>query len=89
LTALKPGGVYGIVDHSAAAGSGLRDVETLHRIDEATLKEEILAAGFKLEAESDVLRVPSDPRDWNTSPRSGPPEKRGSSDRFTLRFVKP
>ncbi len=87
--ALRPGGVYGIVDHNAAPGSGLRDVETLHRIDEATVKEEVLAAGFKFDAESDVLRVPSDPRDWNTSPRTAPAEKRGTSDRFTLRFVKP
>lgn len=86
--ALKPGGVYGIVDHSAAAGSGLRDVETLHRIDEAIVKQEVLAAGFKLDGESDVLRVPSDQRDWNTSPRQAG-EKRGTSDRFTLRFVKP
>lgn len=89
FAALRPGGVYGIVDHSAAAGRGLEDVETLHRIDEATVKEEVIAAGFKLDAESAVLRVPSDPRDWNTSPRTAPAGTRGTSDRFTLRFVKP
>jgi predicted methyltransferase len=88
FAALKPGGVYGIVDHSAAQGSGLRDVETIHRIDEDTVKQEILAAGFKLDAESDTLRNPADPRDWNASPRAAA-EKRGTSDRFTLRFVKP
>src|SRR5665647_211813 len=80
--ALKPGGIYGIVDHHAAAGSGTRDVETLHRVDVDVVKQEVLAAGFKLDAESDVLRVPSDPRDWSTSPRTAG-EKRGTSDRFT------
>ena len=88
FAALKPGGVYAIVDHSAAKGSGLRDVETIHRIDEDAVKKEILAAGFKLDAESDLLRNPDDPRDWNASPRAAA-EKRGTSDRFTLRFVKP
>jgi len=88
FAALKPGGVYAIVDHSATKGSGLKDVETLHRIDEDAVKKEITAAGFKLDAESDVLRNPEDPRDWNASPRAAA-EKRGTSDRFTLRFVKP
>src|SRR6185503_17846354 len=85
---LKKGGVYGIVDHSAADGSGTRDCETLHRIDEAVVKQEVLAAGFVLDGESDVLRHPDDPRDWNSSPRNAG-ERRGTSDRFTLRFVKP
>ena len=88
FAALKPGGVYGIVDHSAAKGSGLTVVETLHRIDEDNVKQEITAAGFKLDAESDVLRNPDDARDWNDSPRAAA-EKRGTSDRFVLRFVKP
>ncbi|MGE0398627.1 MAG: class I SAM-dependent methyltransferase [Kofleriaceae bacterium] len=86
--ALKPGGIYAIVDHSAAKNSGVRDVETLHRIDEDVVKKEVLEAGFELDAESDVLRHPDDPRDWSTSPRNAG-EKRGTSDRFTLRFVKP
>ena len=88
FAALKPGGIYGIVDHSAKAGTGLADVETLHRIDEDTVKQEILAAGFKLDAESDALRNPADPRDWNSSPKAAA-DRRGQSDRFTLRFVKP
>jgi predicted methyltransferase len=86
--ALKKGGVYGIVDHSAAAGSGTRDVESLHRIDEEVVKKEVLAAGFKLDGESEVLRHADDTRDWNSSPKAAG-EKRGKSDRFTLRFVKP
>jgi predicted methyltransferase len=86
--ALKSGGVYGIVDHSAKPGTGLADVETLHRIDEATLKSEVLAAGFKLAAEGDFLRNPQDARDWSPSPRAAG-ERRGTSDRFVLRFLKP
>jgi predicted methyltransferase len=86
--ALKPGGIYGIVDSSAVDGSGTRDTETLHRIDEAVVKQEVIAAGFKPDGESDVLRNPADKRDWNSSPRAAG-ERRGTSDRFVLRFVKP
>ncbi len=86
--ALKSGGVYGIVDHSAAAGSGTRDVQTLHRIDEEVVKQEVTAAGFTLASESDVLRNPADKRDWNSSPKAAG-AKRGTSDRFVLKFVKP
>jgi predicted methyltransferase len=88
LAALKPGGVYGIVDSSAADGSGTRDTDTLHRIDEAVVKQEVTAAGFQLAAESDVLRNKDDKRDWNSSPRAAG-ERRGTSDRFVLKFVKP
>ncbi len=86
--ALKKGGIYGIVDSSAADGSGVRDTDSLHRIDEAVVKKEVLAAGFKLDGESDVLRNPDDKRDWNSSPKAAG-ERRGTSDRFVLRFVKP
>ena len=86
--ALRPGGIYGIVDHSAVAGHGLTDVETLHRIDEAVVRREVEAAGFRLAAEADFLRNPADPRDWNASPRSAG-DRRGTSDRFVLEFVKP
>ena len=56
FAALKPGGVYIIVDHSAEAGSGLRDTDTVHRIDETTVKQQVVAAGFEYVGESDVLR---------------------------------
>jgi predicted methyltransferase len=58
--ALKKGGIYLIIDHAAAAGSGLRDTETLHRIDPASIRSEVTAAGFVLEAESEALRNPDD-----------------------------
>jgi predicted methyltransferase len=86
--ALKHGGVYGIVDHSAQPGTGLSGVKTVHRIDESTLKSEVEHAGFQLAAEADFLRNPLDKRDWNDSPREAG-ERRGTSDRFVLKFVKP
>jgi len=86
--ALKPGGAFVIVDASAKAGDGTQDAQTLHRIDEDTVKTEVAKAGFKLAAEGDFLRNPSDARDWNSSPRAAG-EKRGTEDRFVLKFVKP
>lgn len=86
--ALRSGGQYVIVDHSARPGSGLNDVETLHRIEESVLKEEVLKAGFQLARSADFLRSPADTRDWSASPRVAG-ERRGTSDRFVLGFVKP
>ena len=86
--ALKPGGVFVVVDHSARSGSGAADAETLHRIDEAFVKDEVARAGFRLVAEAAFLRNPADTRDWNDSPRAAG-ERRGTSDRFVLRFVRP
>ena len=86
--ALKHGGVYGIVDHSAALGSGLSGVKTVHRIDQQVLMQEVRRNGFQLEAEASFLRNPSDTRDWNDSPREAG-ERRGTSDRFVLKFKKP
>ncbi|RYZ40525.1 MAG: SAM-dependent methyltransferase, partial [Myxococcaceae bacterium] len=58
------------------------------RIDEKVVHEEVEAAGFKLQEETDVWRNPEDTRDWNSSPGAAG-ERRGTSDRFALRFVKP
>ncbi|HZS40567.1 MAG TPA: SAM-dependent methyltransferase [Polyangia bacterium] len=88
FAALKPGGRYVVSDSSARPGSGVADAQTLHRIDEQVVREEVARAGFKLEAESDLLRNPADTRDWSASPRAAG-ERRGTSDRFTLAFVKP
>lgn len=86
--ALKPGGVYAIVDHSAREGAGTSVAQTLHRIEETTLKKEVEQAGFVLEAEGDFLKNPDDPRDWSASPGAAG-ARRGQSDRFALRFKKP
>jgi predicted methyltransferase len=88
LAALRPGGVFGVVDHSARAGSGLGDVQTFHRIEERTLRDEVEHAGFRFVAEADFLRNPQDTRDWNDSPRQAG-DRRGTSDRFVLKFVRP
>ena len=88
FTALRPGGFYYIVDHSVRPRSGTADVQTLHRIDEAFVIAEIERAGFRLQAVGDFLRNPADKRDWNPSPRTAG-DRRGSSDRFALQFVKP
>ncbi len=86
--ALAPGGVYGIVDHSAADGAGTSVAKTLHRIEEKVLIEEVMAVGFMLEGRADFLRNPEDSRDWNAAP-SAAGERRGTSDRFVLKFRKP
>ena len=89
--ALKPGGVFGVIDHHAEAGSGERDAldprEGLHRIDIELVKKEVLAAGFVLDAESDLLANPGDTRDWNIFADNA--ARRDKTDRFVLRFVKP
>lgn len=83
FAALRPGGVFGVVDHHAEAGSGDRDVKSLHRIDAELLEKEVLAAGFELEAKSDLLRRPEDDRKTNVF------DIRGKSDRFVYKFRKP
>ena len=85
FNALKPGGIYLVLDHAAAAGSGLRDTETLHRIDPAVVKKEVLAAGFVLEASSDVLHNPKD----DHTRKVFDPAIRGRTDKFIFRFRKP
>ena len=85
--ALRPGGVYGIVDHQAESGSGERDIDKLHRIDAEFLKSEILAAGFVFDAASDTLANPHDGRDWYIYENDG--ARRDTTDRFVFRFRKP
>jgi predicted methyltransferase len=83
--ALKPGGIYFVLDHSAEAGSGTRDTNTLHRIDEETVKQEVKAAGFELVDESSVLRNKDDPH----SGKVFEPPIQGHTDQFLLKFRKP
>lgn len=88
FAALAPGGIYGIVDHSAREGAGANDAETLHRIEQRFLRAEVERAGFVLDGEAAFLKHAEDTRDWNASPRKAG-ERRGTSDRFVLRFKKP
>jgi SAM-dependent methyltransferase len=83
--ALKPGGVFFIVDHNAEAGSGKRDVKKLHRIDPAVIREEVKAAGFELVTESKLL---SNPADDHTQMPFGK-EIRGITDQTVFKFRKP
>src|SRR5262249_25202884 len=85
FASLKPGGTYFVLDHAAEAGSGARDTSTLHRIDEKTVKQEVTAAGFKLVAERDMMRNKSVPH----TAKVLPPEIRGPTDQFALKFKKP
>jgi len=86
--ALKPGGLYAVIDHSGRAGSGTSETLTFHRIEEAVVRRELEEAGFVIEAQGDFLRNPNDTRDWNDSPKAAG-DKRGTSDRFVLEAVKP
>jgi predicted methyltransferase len=88
FAALKPGGVYAVIDHSGRTGSGSSEVQTLHRIEESVVKADIESAGFTLAEEASFLRNPQDTRDWNDSPMAAQ-ERRGTSDRFVLKFIKP
>lgn len=85
FAALKPGGSFIVIDHAAEAGSGLRDTGTLHRIDEAAVKQEVESAGFKLEAESDLLRNKDDAHTDKVFDSA----VRGHTDQFLLKFRKP
>jgi predicted methyltransferase len=83
FAALKPGGAYIVADHSGRSGTGISESTTLHRIEEAFLRSEVEAVGFKLLASGTFLRNPADPRDKET------PEPPMPKDEFILKFVKP
>lgn len=82
FAALRPGGTYFVEDHSAP-GTGTSATSTLHRIDSVAVVDQVTAAGFILEADSDLLHNPADPHD------SAAREFDGVSDKFALRFRKP
>lgn len=83
LAALKPGGILMIEDHAAAAGSGARDTDTLHRIDPEQVKKEVIAAGFVFVGASTVLRGKEDPHTAKAH------EMHDKTDRFLFKFRKP
>ncbi|HZV85175.1 MAG TPA: hypothetical protein VFF48_09335 [Brevundimonas sp.] len=85
FAALKPGGLYVILDHQAAAGAGISVAGTLHRIEAAELRRQVEAAGFVFDGESDAVRVPADDLTLSVFDEA----IRGRSDRFVYRFRKP
>ena len=82
FSALRPGGVYVIADHSGRLGTGISEAGTLHRVEESFVRKEVESAGFKFVALGNFLRNPVDPRDKNT------PDKAQAKDEFVLKFVK-
>ncbi|MEA1650446.1 methyltransferase [Nitrospirillum sp. BR 11164] len=85
FSALKPGGVYIVLDHAGETGSGLRDTDTLHRIDPETVKKEVEAAGFVFDGQDDALHNTAD----NHTLKVFDPALRGHTDQFVFRFRKP
>jgi predicted methyltransferase len=83
FAALKPGGHFVVVDHSAKPGADISSGKTLHRIDEAIVVAEVTRAGFVLEAQGTFLRDPQDTREVSSGDSKIP------TDKFALRFVKP
>ena len=83
--ATRSGGVVGVVEHIAAADTDPAVIAGLHRLDPELIKQDFLAAGFELNAESDILQNADD--DLTLVPML--PQIRGRSSRAVLRFVKP
>ena len=83
FAALKPGGYLVLADHAAAAGADISVGKSLHRIDEAIVRKELEAAGFKLVATGDFWRVPGDTRDFSSNRPPSP------VDSFVLKYQKP
>jgi predicted methyltransferase len=81
---LKPGGSYVIVDHAAATGTGTSDAQSLHRIEPASVRAEVEAADFVLDAESALLANKDDPHTIKVFD----PTIKDKTDRFVYRFVK-
>lgn len=79
---LKPGGIFYVEDHNAKVGAPPEVTRTLHRIDVARARQELLNTGFFIEAESDHLRNPADPGDIPVFDAS----IRGKTDRFALKL---
>ena len=83
--ALKPGGLFVIVDHRGRPGTGMTETDTLHRIDIAAVKAQVTKAGFRFEGESKLLANPKDPMTKDVFEKS----IRGQTDQFVLKFRKP
>jgi predicted methyltransferase len=83
--ALKPGGVYFILDHQANPGTTENQITVLHRIEKAQVIREVTAAGFKLAGEGKFLNRPAD----DHTKTIFDPAIRGKTDQYALKFVKP
>ena len=84
-TAMRPGGVVGVIDHVGLAGNTRAIVDKLHRIDPAVVRADFERAGFRLDGTSDLLANPAD----DHTKLVFDPAIRGKTDRFMMKFVKP
>ena len=85
FAALKPGGLYVILDHQSAPGAGISVSGTLHRIEGAELRREVEAAGFVFAGETSAVANPEDDHTLTVFD----PAIRGKTDQFVYRFRKP
>ena len=83
--ALKPGGLYIVLDHAALAGEPVDAADRYHRIDPAIVRKEVEAAGFVFVSENNSLRNPKDPKNILVFD----PSIRGHTDQFIYKFRKP
>jgi predicted methyltransferase len=83
--ALKPGGIFFVLDHEAPPGTDLAAIAKLHRIEKAVVIREVTAAGFKLVDEGTFLHRPTDDHSLSIFDKS----VQGRTDQYALRFVKP
>lgn len=81
---LKSGGIFYVQDHNAADGAGLAATASVHRMDVAVARSELIAAGFRIDAEGDALRNPADNRAGRNSEAG-----HFVTDRFMLRAKRP
>jgi predicted methyltransferase len=79
---LKPGAVFGVIDHVGVPGA---DNAQLHRVDVEAAIEVAEAAGFVVEAQSDILRNPADDHSQGVFAEG----IRGNTDRFLLKLRRP
>ena len=82
--ALKPGGVFFILDHQGAPDLTGAQIERLHRINRDQVVKEVTSAGFKLADEGNFLRRPGDDHTKPIFDES----IRGKTDQYALKFVK-
>ena len=85
FAALKPGGVFFVIDHTGPGVTTSEQIDKVHRIDPDLVKSQVLAAGFVLDSESDILRNPADPKNNLVFDAS----IRGNTDQFIFKFRKP
>lgn len=83
--ALKPGGIFFVIDHVGPGVTAIDQIDKLHRIEPSVVKQQILAAGFELVAESDLLKNATDPMNVSVFD----PSIRGKTNQFVFKFRRP